>query len=84
VGVALVLIRLENAVPLDRELEVEHRGVRVLVFVPASIDQRLLEARVALANEYLRFLVQAVLLFEQGPFQSLLDVESAVTQSYVL
>lgn len=81
---ALVLIRLENAVPLDREFEMEHRRVHVRVFVPPSIKQRLLEACIALANENFRLLVQAVLLFEQGPLQSLLNVKCAVTDSNIL
>ena len=84
VVVALVLIGLENTVPLDGEFEMEDRRVHVRVFVPPSIKQRLLKARIALANENLRLLVQAMLLFEQGPFQSLLNVKCAVTKSNIL
>ena len=38
-------------VSLDRELQVEHMGVIVSIFDPASFQERLLEAGVAFADE---------------------------------
>ena len=67
---------VENAVPLNSELQMENGRIEVAVLVPPSLKQRLFEAPVLGANKDFCLFVQTMFFSVKSPLGRILDFNS--------
>lgn len=84
VWAACIFAWIEDAISLNRKLQMEYGRVEVGVLVPSSLKQGFLETAILLTDENLGFLFQSMLLPVQMPIRWILDFQFVIIAYFVI